>query len=215
LSNPPQPAGFETRERILRAAERLFRSRGPAATSLRSITAAAGVNVAAVHYHFGGRERLAREVFVRSVAPVNEERLRRLALVERASPGPDLEGLVRALLEPVFRVAAADPSLRELGVLLLAEPKESGRELVAELFGEVMERFHRALCRSLPQLPPEELFDRLFFAVGAFVHVLVGPAVARADGSRIAPDGVALERLVRFLVAALAAPPSRPKSESA
>lgn len=208
------PGTKDTKERILRAAERLFRSRGLAGTSLRAITAAAGVNVAAVHYHFGGRERLAREVFARSVGPVNEERLRRLSTLERAAGGPALEDVIRALVEPVFRQAAADPGLRELGVLVLAEPAGNRHELVTELFGEVMERFHRALCRALPGHPPDELFDRLLFAVGAFVHVLVGPARTRADGSGVGPDAVALERLVRFLVAGFSAAPSRAPTES-
>jgi AcrR family transcriptional regulator len=205
---------LDTKERILRAAERLFRSRGPASTSLRSITSAAGVNVAAVHYHFGGRERLAREVFARRVAPVNDERLRRLAALEAGTTAPDVDALVRALVEPVFHEAARNPGLRELGVLLLAEPEESGRELLEELFGEVMARFHHALCRALPALPAQELSDRLSFAVGSFVHVLVGRGVPRSDGTRPRPDRQTLERLVHFLVAGLAAPASRPPLES-
>src|ERR1039458_4178641 len=42
----------DTKERILDTAERLFSEQGYAATSLRSIIARAGVNLAAVHYHF-------------------------------------------------------------------------------------------------------------------------------------------------------------------
>jgi hypothetical protein len=41
-----------TKERILDTAERLFAEQGYAATSLRGIIAEAGVNLAAVHYHF-------------------------------------------------------------------------------------------------------------------------------------------------------------------
>ena len=41
-----------TRERILDAAEALFIEHGYAATSLRAITSAAAVNLAAAHYHF-------------------------------------------------------------------------------------------------------------------------------------------------------------------
>ena len=42
----------DTKERILDTAERLFAQQGYAATSLRGIIAEAGVNLAAVHYHF-------------------------------------------------------------------------------------------------------------------------------------------------------------------
>ena len=47
----------ETKERILDAAEALFMEHGFEATSLRALTAAAGVNLAAVNYHFGTQGR--------------------------------------------------------------------------------------------------------------------------------------------------------------
>ena len=43
----------DTSKAILEAAEQLFSERGFAETSLRTITARAGVNLAAVNYHFG------------------------------------------------------------------------------------------------------------------------------------------------------------------
>ena len=55
----------DTRERILDVAERLFMERGYEATSLRMVTGAAEVNLAAVNYHFGSKEGLLREVFRR------------------------------------------------------------------------------------------------------------------------------------------------------
>ena len=47
-----------TRERILKAAERLFAERGYDATSVRAIVAKARVNQAAINYHFAGKEGL-------------------------------------------------------------------------------------------------------------------------------------------------------------
>ncbi|MGH9896848.1 MAG: helix-turn-helix domain-containing protein, partial [bacterium] len=44
-----------TERRLLLAAERLFADRGIDAVSLRAIMAAAGTNVASVHYHFGSK----------------------------------------------------------------------------------------------------------------------------------------------------------------
>ncbi|MEN8159630.1 MAG: TetR family transcriptional regulator [Myxococcota bacterium] len=208
MSQPQSPPA-DTRQRILHAAEQLFRSRGPGSTSLRSITAAAGVNVAAVHYHFGGREALAREVFARTVAPVNEERLRRLDALEAAPDGPGVEAIVRALIEPVFAEARRDPSLRELSGVLLTEPEASGRALVEELFGEVMRRFHAALARALPTLGPDEIADRIVFSIGSFAQVLAGRHPARPDGTRVAPDPLSCDRLIAFLTAGLTAPPAR------
>jgi AcrR family transcriptional regulator len=49
-------AQSETVERILDAAEQLFAEKGFAETSLRLITSKAGVNLAAVNYHFGSKK---------------------------------------------------------------------------------------------------------------------------------------------------------------
>ena len=49
---------MNTKDRILDAAERLFAHKGIEATSLRNITAEAGVNLAAVNYHFQSKEAL-------------------------------------------------------------------------------------------------------------------------------------------------------------
>jgi len=44
--------------RLLKAARQLFAEKGVAATSIRELAQEAGVNVAAVNYHFGDKERL-------------------------------------------------------------------------------------------------------------------------------------------------------------
>ena len=64
-----------TKERILDAAEALFMEHGFEATSLRAITAAAGVNLAAVNYHFGSKEELFQAVLTRRLDPMNQERV--------------------------------------------------------------------------------------------------------------------------------------------
>src|ERR1035437_2057984 len=79
----------DTKDKILDAAERLIGEQGYAATSLRQIIAEAGVNLAAVHYHFGSKEDLLNAVVVRKATPVNVARLARLDGVEaEAGSGP-------------------------------------------------------------------------------------------------------------------------------
>mgnify|MGYP005998026439 CR=1 FL=1 len=63
-----------TRERLLDAAEQLFAEQGVASTSLRQLTAAAGTNLAAVHYHFGSKLDLVQQVFERRVGKVCSSR---------------------------------------------------------------------------------------------------------------------------------------------
>ena len=52
----------ETRDRLLKAAERLFADRGFKKVTIRDICRAARANVAAVNYHFGDKLGLYREV---------------------------------------------------------------------------------------------------------------------------------------------------------
>src|SRR5689334_14395914 len=70
---PRTPAA--TKQRILDTAESLFMEHGFEATSLRSITAAATVNLAAVNYHFGSKEELFQSVLTRRLDPMNHARL--------------------------------------------------------------------------------------------------------------------------------------------
>ena len=78
----------ETRKEILRAAERAFAAAGFSGATTRKIAGDARVNVATLHYHFGGKKGLYRAVLTEVVhgdlPPVPEagspaERLRRLA----------------------------------------------------------------------------------------------------------------------------------------
>jgi AcrR family transcriptional regulator len=70
--------------KILDTAERLFGEDGYKAVSLRHITAAAGVNLAAIHYYFGSKEELLDELVMRKAVPVNEERHGETAAPERS-----------------------------------------------------------------------------------------------------------------------------------
>src|ERR1700733_505806 len=64
-----------TRQRILKAAERLFADRGYEETSIRAIVAKARVNQAAINYHFGGKDGLYREVLRTAFRALTEQQL--------------------------------------------------------------------------------------------------------------------------------------------
>src|SRR6476661_6282956 len=87
IALPVARAAVETKERILDAAETLFMEHGFEATSLRSLTTAANVNLAAVNYHFGSKEELFQAVLTRRLDPMNQERIDLLAAVEAEAAG--------------------------------------------------------------------------------------------------------------------------------
>src|SRR6476659_7818141 len=99
----PSAAGA-TKARILDAAEMLFMEHGFEATSLRAITAAAAVNLAAVNYHFGSKEELFQSVLPRRLDPMNQRRLELLTRFEaEAAPKPlPCDRILSALLIPAL-----------------------------------------------------------------------------------------------------------------
>src|SRR5665213_146174 len=83
---PPVNSSGSTKERILGAAEVLFAQRGFDGASLRQLTTAAGVNLAAVNYHFGSKDKLVEEVFRRRLDALNASRL---AALDKVAGHPD------------------------------------------------------------------------------------------------------------------------------
>lgn len=195
-----------TRDDLLDAAERLFAKEGIARTSLRAITAAAGANLASVHYYFGSKEGLVRAVFARRFGPLNRERLELLERCETAEP-LRISCLVDAFVAPVLRMLAAEAGTSHFARLVgraLAEPGDRVRELVLEELREVIERFTAAFARALPGVPRREILWRFHFMVGAMAHTAAGADLAAAfSGGVCDPGDVAglRRRLGQFLTA--------------
>jgi AcrR family transcriptional regulator len=206
-----------TKDRILDTAETLFMQQGFEGTSLRAITAAAGVNLAAVNYHFGSKEELFEAVLTRRLDPMNQQRLDLLSRYEQeADGGPVLcERILSALFIPALRLAR-DPErgganfLRLLG-RAYADPSPFIRQFLSDQYATMIGRFKAAFSRALPQLPARELSWRLHFMMGALSYTLAGTDAlklieALAPGSERSNDEVLLRRLAPFLLAGLMAP---------
>ena len=83
-SPPVDTTSQDTKSRIVDVAEQLFMEHGFEATSLRQLTSSAGVNLAAVNYHFGSKEELFQAVLTRRLDPMNQERIE--LLIQRLAP---------------------------------------------------------------------------------------------------------------------------------
>lgn len=206
MSSPPTA----TPERILQAAEALFIEHGYAATSLRAVTAGAGVNLAAVHYHFGSKEGLFQAAIHRRMAPVNQERMKRLDELHAGVGGeaPALEDILEAFLAPVF---SGDPtwdrtSVARLMGRLFGESQAFVLPLIVDEFGDVGRRFLAAVCRALPGIRREELTWRLHLTIGAMIVAISfdGPVIELPDSPVPAETGEqTVRRIVRYAAAGL------------
>jgi AcrR family transcriptional regulator len=206
----------DTKERILDVAEELFARQGFHSTSLRTITGAAEVNLAAVNYHFGSKEALLDAVFERRLTPLNRERCARLEAVRAraaaAGRPPRAEEVLRAMIEPTLRLYQSGPGAGSF-ILLVGRALSGSDDLVRKTFLQHMGGLFRLLLelltQALPQLPKDLLFWRLQFALGATGHALrwAGGGVELPGGfSPPASIEELIDMVVGFTAAGMEAP---------
>lgn len=202
----------ETKVRILDTAERLF-ARDGFEVSLRTITAEAGVNLAAVNYHFQSKEALLDAVIARRIGPVNDRRLAMLEELERQAGGGrlPLEGVLEAFVVPVFDIGgpAGCENFRPVMGRLYSLPQEFIKHVFRHNLSAIVQRFDAALGRAVPDLPAAERLWRLYFAVGVMVHSINWAELVPtlSNGLLDASDARALtRRMIEFIAAGFRAP---------
>jgi AcrR family transcriptional regulator len=195
----------DTRERILDTAETLFMAHGYEGTSMRMITGGAGVNLAAVNYHFGSKGILMQEVFRRRLGWLNAERLRVLDELERKAGGKPLKPsqIVDAFFGTLLRMAQDESRggsvfLRLLG-RTFTEPSHFIRAFLAEEYRQVMDRYKEALFKALPDVPKAEIVWRFHFMLGATSYAIAGTDALRLVTDWQIEEADATDRLDRLL----------------
>ncbi len=202
-----------TVERILNAAELLFAEQGFSETSLRSITSRAGVNLAAVNYHFGSKKALIQAVFSRFLEPFAENLSCALDKLDAEGSEPDLEPALDLLVDQIMAIkhrGREDLSIfmRLIG-LAFNETQGHLKRHLNERYGNVFQRYFKLLVRICPHLHAGDLFWRVNFILGATVFTMSGfnalKAIAENDyGIEGDVEGI-LRRMVPFMAAGLRA----------
>jgi|SRR6185312_7797289 len=199
---------IDTKDRILDAAERLFAAEGYGAVSLRQIIGEAGVNLAAIHYHFGSKEELLDEAVMRKAGPVNIERLARLDRLEaqagREGAPPQVEQILEAFLMPMAEAAARHREFTRLMGRMQAEGILT--EVLMRNFQPVLGRFFGALRRALPHLPENEFGWRVHFMQGAIAQTMSSDPAPFTGAIETGGFPARIERLIAFLGGAFRAP---------
>ena len=215
-----------TRQKILDAAEKLFARQGFESTSLRSIIASAGVNLAAIHYHFRGKEGLIRAVIERRFARVNDERLGLLSEYENRAEGraPLVEEILDAFLAPMLRVGLLHSGqgrlLMQLAGRLLQASDGMLEKAAGSEFERVAVRFLAAFQKAVP-LTKQEIAWRMNFTIGAAARALFGGIPIRVLSSASHEDlqerdvQRVLQRLIAYTAAGMKAPPGSQRTQEA
>lgn len=202
----------ETRDRILSVAERLFAQRGYEATSVRDITAEAGCNVAAVNYHFGGKENLYVETFRGLLGELRDLRIRRIRSdMAEAGDAATLElfvgSMANAFLEPFVDEGRGRVLLAFVSREMVDRHLPEGvffDEFIRPLVDVALEQLNTVG----PELDPMTARLCLMSLVGQLLHVLRARVMfsSGASGGLIPRDLKShVDHVVRFTVGGIRA----------
>lgn len=197
----------DTKSRILDSAEKLFGMNGFESTSLRDITTAADVNLAAINYHFQSKDSLIDAIVARRIEPVNKKRFE---LLDAAGQDATVEQILNAFMAPVMQVKV--DALVPLIGRILSNPEVFVERVFHKHLAPVSQRFVEALSKALPELPPSEILWRLHFSVGVLTHTMLWGRIFPkiTNGVCDISDREALvDRAVRFVAAGFRAPGSK------
>jgi AcrR family transcriptional regulator len=200
-----------TRAAILDAAERLYADRGFADVTLRDIVAAAGVNLAAVNYHFGSKDELIAELFVTRSLATNRERLNELKAAEAKGGGrAPIDAILRALVGPTLRGCLGPENERSTAARFMIRASIESVPPIRRIKNREIDhlrKFAAAMRRSLSDRSEVDLYWGMHFAL-AMAHQTI------RDGERLTKlsEGLCdlndvervIERIVAVSVTALA-----------
>ena len=155
-----------TKERLLTAATKVFADRGFKETTVREICALAGANLAAVNYHFGGKDKLYRAVLGDFLSSAFSRFPMDVGVGPDSPPEDRLKAYIRGFL---YRVLGdGDPLYEKLGKLLMAEILEP-----SEHFDTMSERYigptYEALLHIVRELLPGAGADIVHKCAGSVV----------------------------------------------
>lgn len=169
----------DTKNRILDSAEQMFAQNGYNNTSMRSLAAAAGVNLASANYHFGSKDKLLEAVVKRRLLPLNQIRQTLIdSVLNQAAQQqklPSAKDLLKAFFEPTLEFRNSSSGARAFVGLVsrsLSEPDKAVRSCFLKLVRPNFEQLFEALKIALPHLPEEILKARLQLSVGTMSYAL-------------------------------------------
>ncbi|MHC5091366.1 MAG: TetR/AcrR family transcriptional regulator [Planctomycetota bacterium] len=194
----------DVRNRILDVAEALFCERGFEGVSVRELTAAAGCNLAAVNYYFGGKDKLYAEMFRRQFEMMIQ---RNLGIIERVMAQPDvsLEVLLRAVMEPVIRRVIENETGGKVLRLLVREilnRRIDRQTLSADMKGRLFDRLGRAILQLVPEIEPDKILLVVLSFDGAMLHPFLFMDFYQESMPDLTVDDL-LDHMVRFVAAGI------------
>ncbi len=167
-----------TTDRLLDAAERLFAEKGFAEVSIRELAAAADVNLAAVNYHFQGKDNLFAEVIRRRFMAQRDRTLASLAAVTAADgERPPLDAIIAAIVGPYLHGALANEDGSRVMALIAREMHTAvgvhHAAIFKDMIAPVFAAFSASMLRARPGLRQEQVNWLIASVVGQIHHFIM------------------------------------------
>ncbi|MBN2106007.1 MAG: CerR family C-terminal domain-containing protein [Deltaproteobacteria bacterium] len=203
----PKRAMPTAQKRILQAAMEVFSDSGFYKATVRDICLKASVNVAAIHYYFGSKEKLYEAVVKQSLglSETGAEQLK--AFGEGQGPEQALAGFIRTFLFEIL-----DQSKTVYGGKLMAWELNQPTDAFDMIISDIIRPNHERLCAIVASLlgagAGDDLVKKCVFSiVGQCLHYRYGrPVIAQlhpAQGFDAGSFDTIAEHITRFSLGAL------------
>jgi AcrR family transcriptional regulator len=176
-------ADADSKTAILDAAERLFAEQGYAATTIKQIGAAAGVNSALLYYYYDSKETLYHELLSERIGELIQKGMSTMSL------GGEPEDTVKALVARQSELLREHPNLPRLIMRELVDHQAShAQEQVSQIAATVF----RGLCEIIRQGQRSGAFradlDPRFAAISTIAQVVYFAVARPAVGILLGHD---------------------------
>lgn len=190
--------GRDARERIIGATIEVVEREGIEALTVRAIALAAGVNVAAINYYFGSKERLVEVVLARTLEYGLGSQLRELDGLVEATCG-DVRAALERFVPAFLRDAVRYPRLTAAH-LHDALVRQDYTGPAVQSYRDFLEGFFRRVRSALPEGSEEEQRLRVAAFWSAVHLVCLAPRLSEGFVPRNLHEPAGAEALARLLL---------------
>ncbi len=198
----------DTKTRILDAAERLITELGAEKASLRKITDEAGVNIAAINYHFGSKNNMISAILERFLAPLSKELHQSLdrVLTGGENEVPELEEVIRSYLVPLLAFSLRCPDQQNFFIQMYGyiDDKNVFMQSLRGIVEKDIKYYADAFLKALPQIPEQVVLLRLAFFRNTAFGIMEGDCIMEESigALGLVPDREAMiEEMVAYAAA--------------
>lgn len=214
-ARPARRAGAgETKDQIKAAAQMLFARYGIDAVTVQQIVDAAGQrNNAALHYHFGSKEELIRQLVVDGAAVLDRRRRAMLEEIEARGGPQSIREVLRVLFIPVLELGGDDRWQGYIRFIssLQASDRKTLRAALNNRWNSGYVACFAHIKRMLPL--PAPIIEQRLAIVSIYSNAILSTLEAAresrsARGNKIWDQGFTIENILDTLEAVIASPPS-------